>query len=68
MDQQLQQNVRVHVDGVITNDTTNDFFQIGNVYPCPLSFSFSLDDGAPVRLKMNTMNVSDESTISNGWL
>ena len=64
----FQQNVKVHVSGTVTNDTGNDFFQVGNVYSCPVSVSFTLEDGTPVRLKMNTVTVSDETTLTEGWL
>ena len=64
----FQQNVRVHISGSIINDTGNDFFQTGNAYPCSISLSFSLEDGSKIRLQMNTMTVSDEQTLTGGWL
>lgn len=64
----FQQNTRVHISGSITNDTSNDMFQEGAVYPCPVSISFTLEDGTPIRLKMNTVTVSDEMTLIDGWL
>ena len=64
----FQQNTRVHISGAITNDTSNDMFQEGAVYPCPVSISFTLEDGTPIRLKMNTGTVSDEMTLIGGWL
>ena len=64
----LQQNSRVHISGTITNDYGNDFFQTGNAYPYSISLSFSLEDGTPIRLKMETVSVSDDFTLIDGWL
>lgn len=63
----LEQNTKVHIRGSIANDTGEDFFQTGNVYPCSISLSFSLEDGNNIRLQMNTMTVSDEQTLTGGW-
>mgnify|MGYP007070330555 CR=1 FL=1 len=63
----LEQNTKVHIRGSIANDTGEDFFQTGNVYPCSISLSFSLEDGTNIRLQMNTMTVSDEQTLIGGW-
>lgn len=59
----LIQSVRVHISGAIINDTGQDFFQTGNAYPCSVSLSFSLEDGSNIRLQMNSMTVSDETTL-----
>ena len=64
----LQQNTRVHFSGSITKDAGDDFFQTGNVYPCSISLSFSLEDGSNIRLQMKSMTVSDEQTLTGGWL
>jgi len=64
----FQQNTKVHVSGAITNDTPNDIFQEGNVYPCPFSISFTLEDGTSIRLQMNTITITDEMTLISGWL
>lgn len=64
----FQQNTRVHIRGAITNDTSNDMFQEGNVYPCPISISFTLEDGTSIRLQMNTITITNEMTLIEGWL
>lgn len=64
----FQQNARVHINGAIIDNTGNDFFETGNAYPCSITLSFSLEDGSKIRLQMNTMTVSDEQTLTGGWL
>jgi|GEM_PF-2328775 hypothetical protein len=63
----LQQKRKVHLSGTITNDTGQDFFQLGNVYYSPVSVSFSLDDGSDIRLRMNTMTVVQDQGLHVVW-
>lgn len=63
----LQQKAKVHLSGTITNDTGQDFFQLGNVYYSPVSVSFSLDDGSDIRLRMNTVTVVQDQGLYVVW-
>ena len=64
----LQQETKVHASGKVANDTAKDFFQVGNVYQGPVSFSFTLDDGTRVRLQMRTVTVKETGHLNAGWL
>ena len=64
----LQQYTEVYLDGKITNNTKQDFWEVDNVFYNPISLSFSLEDGSRVRLGMNSMTVVDDYNLLTGWL